>query len=162
MRKIGCFLFTLVSGVLSFYAGANMICKKMTQGYKKIEKSEKRLLGYYDILVKWMDIIHKNKSLEQYFLQEGIRKIAIYGMGELGVQLLLELKDSSIEVKYAIDQNTENIIEGIKVYKPEDTLDKVDAVIVTPIFAFDAIKEIMENKTSCRILSLEDVVYGIN
>lgn len=162
MKKIVSCLFAVIAGIVGFCAGAHAICKKMTQGYKKMEDSEKRFRGYYDLLVRWMDFNHRNQSLERYLLQEGMNRIAIYGMGELGVQLLLELKNSSIEIAYAVDQNAEDTVEGTLVYKPEDTLEEVDAVIVTPIYAFDAIKDTMKTKVSCRIISLEDVVYGMD
>lgn len=162
MKKITYCLFTLTSGVVAFCGGANTILRKVTQSCEKLEKSNIRLHGYYDLLIKWMDLKHHNQSLEQYFVQEGINRIAIYGMGELGMQLLLELKDSKIKIDYAVDQNAENTVEGVTVYKPDDSLEEVDAVVVTPIFAFDSIKDTMETKVSCRIISLEDVVYGID
>lgn len=42
---------------------------------------------------------------------------------------------------------------------PEDKLDVVSAVIVTAVYYFDEIKEEMEKKISCPILSLEDILY---
>lgn len=162
MKKVVSCLFTVIAGMVGFCAGANAICKKMTQGYKKMEDSEKRFRGYYELLVRWMDFNHHNQSLERYLLKQGMNRIAIYGMGELGVQLLLELKDSSVEIAYAVDQNAEDVVEGIPVYKPDDILEEVDAMIVTPIYAFDGIKDTMKTKVSCCIISLEDVVYGMD
>ncbi len=160
MKKLVYSLLTLIIAMVSFCTGVNIICKRIIPAYEKLQKREKRLNGYYELLIRWMDLVHNNKSLEQYFLQENIRTIAVYGMGEIGTQLLLELKKSNIDILYAIDQNVEEI-EGIPVYKPESNLMEVDAIVVTPFFAFDEIKELIQPKVACRILSLEDIVYGI-
>ena len=43
----------------------------------------------------------------------------------------------------------------------EEVLPKVDAIIVTPVYFFDEIKDMLQKKTVCRIISLEDVIYKL-
>lgn len=93
-----------------------------------------------------------------FFEDNGYKSIAIYGMSYLGERLMDELKDSGIEVRYAIDRNAENIYAGVEVKKPEDDLEEVDAVIVTAVFFFDEIEEQLEKILDCPIISLEDIV----
>ncbi|RKI43225.1 hypothetical protein D7V86_00955 [bacterium D16-51] len=129
-----------------------------------IEKREKTIFkfkSYYNILNHWLDFKHMGKNIENYFIQNNYKKIAIYGMGELGFHLMDELQDTEIEVLYAVD-------DGLCAHKVRtmikhncDDLPEVDAVIVTPIFAYDKIKVQLEKKLSCSIISLEDVIYSI-
>lgn len=161
MKKILFCLASILCGIIGFILGANTICKKMTKNYVRVQESEKRFRNYFDLMIQWMNLKHQGKSLELYLTSEGIRRVAIYGMGKLGEQLLQELKSSRIELAYAIDQNVDGIIEGITIYQPDDRLDEVDAIIVTPTWAFDTISDMMKAKVSCRIISLEDVVFGI-
>ena len=41
----------------------------------------------------------------------------------------------------------------------DDELEEVDAIVVTPISAFGEIKQTLEKKVDCPIISLEDVLY---
>lgn len=151
----------VLSSVLGFMAGA------IGQGYLKNktiqEKNGKvdKFKNYYNMLNQWLALKQEGKSLEQYFVDNNIKTIAIYGMGEMGNRLYDELKDSSIEVKYAIDKNADSTYAEVDVYELEDSLEDVDAIIVTAIFAFDEIEENISEAVDYQILSLEDVVYSI-
>ena len=51
-------------------------------------------------------------------------------------------------------------IDKIYIQKSEDDkLEKVDAIVVTPIFAFDKIQENIEKVFDGDIVSIEDVIY---
>lgn len=43
----------------------------------------------------------------------------------------------------------------------DDSLDKVDAVVVTSITFFDEVEEILSRKVDCPILFLEDILYEV-
>ena len=62
---------------------------------------------------------------------------------------------------YAIDKNSDKIFASIDVLSPDDSLPEVDAVIVTPIFFFDEIEEVLVTKTEADILSIEDILYEV-
>ena len=115
-------------------------------------------LGFH-VFDKWMKIKHEGKSLQKYFDDNRIKTVAIYGMGSLGERLYEDLKTTDIEVVYAIDRKAAVIkIEGLKIVTLEDSLDKVDAVIVTPIHLFYGIEADLEKVMEADIISLEDVV----
>ena len=82
-------------------------------------------------------------------------------MSHVGERLYDELKNSDINVKYAIDKDAINIYSEINVYTLKDQLDDVDVVIVTPIFYFDNIRNELRNKFNCPIISIEDVLWKI-
>lgn len=131
---------------------------------KKLDLQEevaKKLNCFYQLLIQWLVLKRDGKNLAEYFKYNGYDNIAIYGMRELGEQLLLELLKTDIHVKYIIDKNAEEIVCDLPKFKPEDMLPQVDAIIVTAIYYYPDIQETLEQKVKCPIISLEDVIYGL-
>lgn len=121
----------------------------------------KRLNSYYDTLSGWLNFKQKGKKMDEYLIQCGYRKIAIYALGEIGIRLFYELKGTEVSVEYAIDQNTDAHVENLKVVGKEDKLEEVDAVIVSVGFAYEEVKKDLEDKLNCPVLSLQNIVYEI-
>ena len=87
--------------------------------------------------------------------------IAIYGYAEFGQRLHDELRDSEVEVKYIIDRSMfSGSLNMLPIYRPDEMLPEIDAVIVTPVWDFDQIKEQLVNRVKCPIISLEEVITG--
>lgn len=124
---------------------------------KEVDKFKK----YYEILCQWMAHKQRGRSLEEYFMQNGYHSIAIYGMGGLGSRLYEDLKNSGIDIKYAIDQDVSCIYPDLKTISPKDKIEKVDVIVVTAVFAFDEIKEMLSQKTKSPVISLEEVLYEL-
>ena len=82
-------------------------------------------------------------------------------MSYVGECLVEELKNTEIEVKYAIDQNRDGIYVDVDVISLDEELEKVDAIIVTPITSFQNIKEMLSEKVDYRIISLEEIIYTL-
>lgn len=122
---------------------------------KRILKCINKFEEYAELEKKWREINENNMCFKSYFAEYNIEKIAIYGCGVIGIKLFEELKKQKIEVEYFIDKDAGYYGKGINVYKPTDELNRVDAIIVTPIFAYDAIYNIMIKKNVGKILSLE-------
>lgn len=116
---------------------------------------------YYNTLNQWLKIKNSNKKLEDYFLNNNYKSVAIYGMGELGNRFYEEMKKSSIEVKYAIDQNAQYTYSDLKIYGLDDKLEKVDIVVVTAVFAYEEIMTTLKDKIDAEIISLEDIVFEV-
>ena len=112
---------------------------------------------------QWVKVKQENKNLSEYFLKNGYKKIAIYGMGHAGRALAEELVDSNIAVKYAMDRNIESALgtDDIMIAILDDHLEEVDAVVVTAITQYENIKETLEKKIKCPIYSLEEVIYSM-
>ena len=92
----------------------------------------------------------------------GYRHIAVYGMAELGNRLMEDLEDSSVQIDYGIDRDISCSIARIdEVYYPEDELPETDVIVVTPYSMFEEIKELLEKKVKCPVISLEEVVWSV-
>lgn len=126
----------------------------------QMEKVDK-FKGYYNMLNQWLILKQEGKSLIEYFVNNNYKSVAIYGMGEMGNRLYDELKNSDIEVKYAVDKNVAGTYSELEVIEKDDDFDVVDVMIVTATFAFDEIEGELREKVDWPIVSLEDVVYEI-
>ena len=122
----------------------------------KEEASKQRAM--FLVMNQWTNVKQANRNLEEYFLKNELRKIAIYGMGLMGQQLIKELKDSSIETAYGIDRNSDGIVSGIKVVTMDEDLADVDAVVVTVLKEFDEIRDALTKKLNCSVVAIEDIL----
>lgn len=160
MSKKGKFFMTAILGaVAGFAAEETTIGKARKKAMHKIEENDIKFQEFYSILLQWVHMHNDGKKIGEYLLKCGYHTVAIYGIKELGEELLYELKGSGVEVKYAIDKNADNLYAETDVYRPDEELESVDAVIVTAVHWFDEIEKDMKEKLGCPILSLEDVVY---
>lgn len=129
---------------------------------KVIEKKEGKIdkfKSYYNMLNQWLILKQEGKSLVKYFTDNDYKSVAIYGMGEMGNRLYDELKGSGVSVKYAIDKEAGTTYAEVEVKELDEELEPVDVVVVTATFAFDEIKEKLNEKIDFPVVSLDDVVY---
>lgn len=152
-------IISVLSAALGAAAGAGS-----TSYYKdkKIEEKNEKVLkfkGYYNMLIQWLKLKQEGKGLESFFKKNGYKKIAVYGMGEMGNLLCSELIGTDTEILYVVDRNDKQIYTNIRLISNEDDFEPVDAMIVTATFAFDEIRDEIEEKCDFPIISLEDVVF---
>lgn len=158
MKKIGTSIISgLVGGIVGAAAARNMFNKKAVQESQYAQKH----LAIMQVMNQWIIDKQNGKELKDFFLANGYKEVAIYGMSYLGERMADELNDSDVTVKYGVDRNADNIYAPFEVLKPNDILPDVDAIIVTAFFFFDEIERELEDKVDCPIISIEDVVYGI-
>ena len=160
-RKKGIILAGL-SAVAGFATGTVVFNKLYSMSGAAAKKKIERLTGYYALLNQWLQLRQIGITLEQYFLNCSYHNIAVYGMGELGVRLCEELRDSEVNIKFALDKNKDNLYTDLEVFSLEDCpQDEIDAIVVTPVFAYGEIEKELSGYVNCPIVSLEDVVFGI-
>lgn len=128
---------------------------------RSIVKKNKTYLAkfkaFYWCLIRFVKIKQHGLSLDTVLQDRGVKNVAIYGMKELGELVLAELKDSSVVVKYAIDRDADSIYTDIPLYRPNDSFDKVDMVIVTVLtHNTDLLTELRE-KYDWKVVSLNEV-----
>ncbi len=143
------------TGILYYFMRRDAKCK---------EKRYLREHTYYETMYRWIENKNAGKSIESYFIENQYKTIAIYGAGTLGELLYEDIKNSKIEIAYFIDKSsygkTNYIALEKEIYHPAQIseLENVDAIIVTPIFAFQEIKKELKAKgVLSDIISLEDI-----
>lgn len=145
--------------------------KESASALEKIEQLQNQLNAqinrtnkfkkYFDLFDKWLEALERGKDISAFLRKYHYSKIAIYGMGVLGRHLYYALQDTDIEIIYVIDQNQQINSQGLKVYTMQDELPEVDAIIVTPVFAFEEIESKLSEKAEYPIVSLEEIIYEI-
>ena len=98
------------------------------------------------------------KQLKEFFCKYNIESVAIYGMGKAGKMLYDEIKKTSVEVRYAIDQKADRKYKDLQVISPQSDLPEVDLVIITVIYEYNAIARELRKKMNCLLLSLEQIL----
>lgn len=169
-------LWQVINGNISVFSIAAMIvvglgvfifCQlKNWANLKKAEKAQVNKImkyqSYYYLFGSWMVLRNKGKMLVEYFKNYNLKDVAICGLGRLGLCLYEELKNSDINVKYAIDNKAESYSYlGLKVITPEEHLEAVDVIIITKFIEYKKIVDDLRKKTSCQIVSLEDVIFSM-
>ena len=141
-----------------------LIWKLMEKAGKTIERKNKlvdKYKLYYCLNSKWIALKEANKRISKYFAENNISTIAVYGLGDVGINLCEEVMKDGIEIKYAFDNNLIRYDSWVPIRKLEDELEQVDAVIVTIPDEFEAIRNILVQKFSCPIISIDDVIYSV-
>lgn len=153
---VGCII-----AILSFLLGKLLQVDKNNESLDNANKLANKHLDMFLLMNRWIQNKNEKKEIADYLLKKGIHSIAIYGMNYIGETLHIELKNTPIKVEYAIDQNAETMYAECDIFSPKEELPQVDMVIVTPLTGFDVIKDMLEKKVSCKIVSIEDIVYGL-
>lgn len=149
----------LLIGILigGFYMGHKYCVKYM--GARTLAENYRAIIRLYDV---WMMTKKSDITIEDRLREKGIKRIGIYGMDYKGIRLFHELKDASIEVVYGMDRNPAARIADIRTYHPDDYIEEqVDAIIVTAIIYFDAIKKDLEGKGYSKIIALDELLYSL-
>ena len=126
---------------------------------KHVEQSN-MICEFYHIMDQWLTLYEEGRSISDILKEENCYRIAVYGMGVMGMHLIDSLKNSGVKVIYVLDEKSVEYCNGIVTKTLEDDLDVVDVVIYTnPCEKMDVIKKI-KDKFSCKVISLADVVFS--
>ena len=125
---------------------------------KSVYSEKNKIDSYFHTLDKWLTIKEKGKCLGQYFQENGVKSVGIYGYGILGKHLVEELYDSDITIKCIIDKKVVNAEHNINIIKPEEQIPDLDMIVVTAYYFWNEIIELIGKKDSYQIVSLETIV----
>lgn len=107
---------------------------------------------------QWLALRQAGVSVADYLKRKKVNRVAVYGYAEFGTHLINELKNSEIEIVCLIDQQDKIPYCGIKVLKPDEFDGNVDLVIVTALLHFGEIRDYLNGRVVCQVVSLEDVL----
>ena len=154
-------IISVISGIAGVIAGAGAVTKVLGKSLSKTNNLSDKHLALFLMMNQWVKVKQEGENLSEYFETNGYEKIAIYGMSYAVETVLDELRESKIEVVYGIDNRADSIYLDLDIVTMEDTLEEVDAVVVTAITYFEEIAEKIEKKLECPVISLEDILYEI-
>lgn len=126
---------------------------------KNKDKTIRKYKDYYRLMVDWLSVMEEGRNISDYLKEKGYYKVAIYGAQDTGWHLAKQLQKTEIELKYIIDRSVfSGRLNAFPIYRPDDQLPEVDAIIVTPVWDYQNIKEKLLKKVSCQIISLQEII----
>ncbi|MCI8505907.1 MAG: hypothetical protein HFI67_06935 [Lachnospiraceae bacterium] len=129
---------------------------------KNKDKTIQKYKTYYQMLVSWMDLLERGKYLSNYLEKYGYNRVAVYGGHDTGRHLVKQLQGTRVCVEYIIDRDGSLKNNNfLPIYHPDDQLPKTDAIVVTPIWDYQNIKEKLSAKISCPVISLQEIIEGM-
>ncbi len=155
-------LSTLLGTMIGGVGGSIVVGSSISKNVEKWRNMSDKHLELFLLMNEWMKTKQEGRHIKEYFEKNEYKTVAIYGLSYIGERLIDELKESGIEVKYAIDKNANSIYSDLEVYLPEDGFPDVDVIVVTAISFFDEIYDLLVSKIDCAIVSLQDILYELS
>lgn len=137
---------------------SGILIKKKEKQITYLEDQHEKILFYYRMLNMWLEMKQKGKSAVTFLQEKKIKRIAIYGMKELGERIYEEVKNTEIEVVCIIDKKPDSVLGNFKVISPDQEIPDVDAIIVTADYYYWDIRGQLEKKVRCPIYSLNGIL----
>lgn len=152
---------TLIGAAAGAIAAGTMTKTSSSKIIMKKNETLNKVHALYCTFDRWLQIRQEGRTLAEYFTKNNYKTVAVYGMKELGERLIDELKDSDIKIYYAIDKNADQIYSDVDIVTPDDNLEPVDVIVVTAIYYFDEIADMLSEKVDYPVVSLEDILYEL-
>jgi hypothetical protein len=160
--KIKKVIWTILKiGAVGCIVSGAVMCNR--KAYIKEKKRAEKFKSYYNLLCQWITKHSENKNVSEYFIENNMKNIVIYGRGMIGEMLYTELKNYNINILYFIDENSSMYIDidniPTKGLNELSDNEKIDAIVITPIFAYNEIYDILnEIYSNTKIISIEDII----
>lgn len=159
---MGILIGFIAAGCLGFVLGWYFTGHKYCIQLKGLEHLLEKYLVWVRLYDVWMMDDARGKSIDQYLKSKGIESIAIYGMSYLGVRLCKRLEQNGIiKVAYAIDHNPQIQLPEMKIYHPGKEKRSVDTVIVTSLYSYDAVRELLHQNGYKQIYAFDEILYDL-
>lgn len=115
----------------------------------------------YEVLREWIYTMQIGHPIKDFFLKNGYKTIAVYGMGEIGLLFCNELmKCSDLSIVYAIDKYVKSSPLNIPVSDKYLTEAEVDVIVITAQFAEQEIKDEMRILGIKNVFSIKEVIIN--
>lgn len=149
-RQAGHFLETYQKIILTCESNDNSVALQ--------DELQKNKL-FYIVLTRWIGLRNGGRSCADILKRRNIHRVIIYGYADIGKLLCEELQGSDVHVDYILDRVVKQSgYDKIPVYRPQAGLPQSDAVIVTAVYSFEAIKRDLKELGFKNIISFREVV----
>lgn len=127
---------------------------------KNKDRTVMKFKSYYRLVLDWLTNLENGHMIGDYLEKKEYRNVAVYGGRDIGEHLINQLYKTDISVKYIIDKRLFKPKYQIPIYRMDEELPTVDAIIVTPIWDYDNIREELLRKVNYPIISIKDLIAG--
>lgn len=123
----------------------------------ELSREEKAMQNCH-LMNKWLYLKNEGIPIKKYLEENGIKTVAVYGLGDLGKRLIEELQNYGITIKYLIDARASVLFSDLDIYTLDDDLPDADVVIVTVLYDFSDIWNAMPERLKEKCISLKTIV----
>lgn len=161
MKYIFGIVILIVAFLLILY-GFYKVCINLMSSAKKYKNMSDKHLALYILLSDWLKMKNlRSNFIEDYLMDMGYRRIAIYGLGYVGEALYDELSNShKLVVSCVIDKQKGKNYNNAKVVGLDEIIDDVDVIIVTAISFYNQIECELKEYTNAQVISIEEIIYN--
>ena len=101
----------------------------------------------------------KKEQLTEFLYKQGNTKVAIYGMGELGQRVAMDLtRDDRIILEAIIDMNADYIDSDFKLVTLDKFQESVDLIIVTVAYPSNDLVNKRKRKTCTSVITFDELL----
>lgn len=150
-------VFAIVGGIIGVLISGNALWSEL----KKQKQISAKHLAFITLYDKWLELNQKQMGIKDYLEKNEIHSVAIYGMGRLGYRLYQELKKGEVSIDYVIDRNEKLSDFEVRCIRPEDEMPSTDLIIVTAVYDYEEIKDILGPKVLSQVISLEKIIVEL-
>lgn len=119
---------------------------------------ETKLKCYNQLLYQWIELFQKGINIIDYFMEQNIECIAVWGRGDLCKLLLNQIRDK-IKIKYIIDSRGDHgFYENIPVVSALDINDEVQEIVVIPVYDMQRIQESVDDCRKSRLTGIDKIL----
>ena len=115
----------------------------------------------FHVMLDWMKFRNQGIGLSKFFEKKNYFNVAIYGMGYIGECIYDELRESSISVKYGIDKTAVDFKGELSVFRVQDKLEPVDAVVLTIAGDKDLYTKLIKGKLDCPVWGVSEILLDL-
>ncbi len=147
----------LLTGMFSFgtgfFLGGKMLVGLINDYKMKMDRNMSNMLLCND----WLDFIYSGGHIDKYFHDNGYQKVMIYGNGYVGARLAQALAKTDIAVVAIMDKVASSDENG-EVIGTDSRVPDNDCIIVTPVYYYNEIYDMLRKKTDIPIVSVQTVI----
>ncbi len=146
-----------ILGIVSFTSGFALGGKALVGMINDYKERMERNLANMMLFNDWLEFLYSGGSVEQYFQDCGYKKIMVYGNGYIGKRLIQALEQTEIDVITVMDKadfsDRNEMVIGVS-----EAIPSVDCIVITPVFYYDEISEMLQKKTDIPIISMRAII----
>ena len=115
------------------------------------------------VMKTWLDMRNQGMEIASFLETHQYLHIAVYGMGNIGESLFYELRNSDIQIDYAIDSSScvKDFDGELAVLNWTDEFPDVDAIIVTMMAGYDAVIRALRARFKCPVITVNDLILDM-
>lgn len=146
-------LISLVSFMAGFILGGKVLVSMINDYRRRMKRNLSNMMLFND----WLEFLYSGGKIEQYFYNYGYKRIMIYGNGYIGKRLQQALTQTGIEVTAIMDKAALSDKEGL-VIGMDSKIPDIDCIIVTPVYYYEEIFDILRKKIDVPIISIKELL----